>query len=85
MTEVDVQPTFHRVAHLILRAWPYYRPQLKHLVTYLLLNVLAGAIILVAGLISNDLLNNKVLVGTPLQPMQATLLLLDDSYVVGAR
>ena len=85
MTEVDVQPTFRRVAHLILRAWPYYRPQLKHLVTYLLLNVLAGAIILVAGLISNDLLNNKVLVGTPLQPMQATLLLLDDSYVVGAR
>ena len=85
MTEVDVQPTFRRVAHLILRAWPYYRPQLKHLVTYLLLNVLAGAIILVAGLIGNDLLNNKVLVGTPLQPMQATLLLLDDSYVVGAR
>jgi ABC-type multidrug transport system fused ATPase/permease subunit len=40
---------------------------------------------LVAGLIGNDLLNNKVLVGTPLQPMQATLLLLDDSYVVGAR
>lgn len=85
MTEVDVQPTFRRVAHLILRAWPYYRPQLKHLVTYLLLNVLAGAIMLVAGLIGNDLLNNKVLVGTPLQPMQATLLLLDDSYVVGAR
>jgi len=85
VTEVDVQPTFRRVAHLILRAWPYYRPQLKHLVTYLLLNVLAGAIILVAGLIGNDLLNNKVLVGTPLQPMQATLLLLDDSYVVGAR
>ncbi|MBT5228514.1 MAG: ABC transporter ATP-binding protein [Proteobacteria bacterium] len=85
MTEVDVQPTFRRLAHLILRAWPYYRPQLKHLVTYLLLNVLAGAIILVAGLIGNDLLNNKVLVGTPLQPMQATLLLLDDSYVVGAR
>lgn len=85
MTEVDVQPTFRRVAHLILRAWPYYRPQLKHLVTYLLLNVLAGAIMLVAGLIGNDLLNNKVLVGTPLQPMQATLLLLDDSYVVGVR
>jgi ABC-type multidrug transport system fused ATPase/permease subunit len=85
VTEVDVQPTFRRVAHLILRAWPYYRPQLKHLVTYLLLNVLAGAIMLVAGLIGNDLLNNKVLVGTPLQPMQATLLLLDDSYVVGAR
>jgi ATP-binding cassette, subfamily B, bacterial len=85
VTEVDVQPTFRRLAHLILRAWPYYRPQLKHLVTYLLLNVLAGAIILVAGLIGNDLLNNKVLVGTPLQPMQATLLLLDDSYVVGAR
>lgn len=85
MTEVDVQPTFRRVAHLILRAWPYHRPQLKHLVTYLLLNVLAGAIMLVAGLIGNDLLNNKVLVGTPLQPMQATLLLLDDSYVVGAR
>jgi ABC-type multidrug transport system fused ATPase/permease subunit len=85
VTEVDVQPTFRRVAHLILRAWPYYRPQLKHLVTYLLLNVLAGAIMLVAGLIGNDLLNNKVLVGTPLQPMQATLLLLDDSYVVGVR
>jgi ATP-binding cassette subfamily B protein len=81
VTAVDTQPTFRRVAHLILRAWPYYRPQLKHIITYVLLNVLSGAILLGGGLVGNDLLNNKVLIGTPLQPMQATLLLLDDSHV----
>ncbi|MDA0788851.1 MAG: ABC transporter ATP-binding protein [Proteobacteria bacterium] len=73
--------TFKNVLRLVLRAWPYYRPQLKHIITYLLLNVVTGALLLTSGLVGNDLLNNKVLVGTPLQPAQATLLFVDDSYV----
>ncbi len=73
--------TFKDIVRLVLRAWPYYRPQLKHIITYVLLNVASGGLILTGGLVGNDLFNNKVLVGTPLQPIQATLLLVDDSYV----
>ena len=70
-----------KIASLAWRAWPYYRPQLKHLITYLLINATSGALMLGGGLVANDLFNNKILVGEPLQPLQATLLFLDDGYV----
>lgn len=44
--------------------------------------MLMGGLIGGASLIGADLLNNKILVGKPLQPLQATLLLLDESYVI---
>lgn len=74
--------SFKKVASLIWRAWPFYRPLLKHIITYLLINVVSGVLMLGGGLVANDLFNNKVMIGIPLQPMQATLLFLDDSYVI---
>lgn len=69
------------IAGLIWRTWPYYKPQLKHLITYMCLNAAMGAVMVSAGFIAMDLFNNKILVGEPVQPLQATLLFLDDSYV----
>jgi ATP-binding cassette, subfamily B, bacterial len=73
--------SFRRIASLIWRAWPFYRPQMKHIISFLLLNALTGALMIVGGLLGNDLFNNKVMVGEPLQPIQASLLFLDNSYV----
>jgi ATP-binding cassette subfamily B protein len=69
------------IGKLILRTWPYYRPQLKHLITFLLLNMLMGTITGGAAFVGYDLLNNKILLGKPLQPLQATILGLSDSYL----
>ena len=38
--------------------------------------ILAGA-----GIVGTDLFNNKILVGDKLQPLQATVLFVDDTYV----
>ncbi len=66
---------------LALRTWPYMRPLLKHLIVLL---ALAGAGMLtgMAGLfVGADLLLNKVLIGEKLQPLQATVLFVDNEYV----
>jgi ABC-type multidrug transport system fused ATPase/permease subunit len=77
----DPEISFRKIASLIWRAWPFYRPQLKHVITFLLINVSSGGLLLTGGLVGNDLFNNKVMLGQPLQPLQASLLFLDDSYV----
>jgi len=70
-----------QIANLVWRCGPYYRPQLKHLVIYLSLNALAGVMILGATLVANDLMYNSVLGGSPVTSLQASYLLLDESYV----
>ena len=66
---------------LAWRCWPYYRPQLKHLVTFILINILLGTGILGAIIIGNDLIENKILLGERLEPLQASMLFLGDEYV----
>jgi len=69
------------VLRLAWRCWPYYRPQLKHLATFVLLNSLVGAIYMASAFIGNDLVENKILLGERLQPLQAVLLFVGDEYV----
>lgn len=69
------------VARLIGRAWPYYKPQLKHLIAFMSGNFLMGLLMVGAFYVGMDLLNNKILVGEKLQPLQASALFLDESYV----
>ena len=80
----DVPPktiTLAALGRLLLRTWPYYRPELKHLVTYASLNIFMGLVILGGTLVAQDVINNKILVGDALQTFQAALILVDDSYV----
>jgi len=73
--------TLKTIGKLIPRTWPYYKPQLKHLIAFLLLNLLMGGLMGGATFVGYDLLNNKVLLGKPLQPLQAVILGLDGSYL----
>ena len=65
---------------LLLRTWPYLKSQLRHIVSWVGLVMLMEIIWVFAFLVAFDLLNNKILVGQKLEPAQATLLFLDDSY-----
>ena len=66
---------------LVWRCWPYYRSQLKHLITYATLNTLMVLIFVSVYFVGNDLVENKILLGERLQPMQATVLLVGEEYV----
>ncbi len=68
--------------HLILRTWPYLYPQWPHLVLLVAMRMLIELIWTGAILVSYDVWSNKVLVGDMLEPMQASYLFLDDSYVL---
>ena len=73
--------SLRRIVQLTLKAWPFMRPLVKHLLilfgfTTFITLVLAGV-----GLVATDLFNNKILVGDKLQPLQAAALFVDDSYI----
>ncbi|MGI9322417.1 MAG: ABC transporter ATP-binding protein [Pseudomonadales bacterium] len=54
---------------------------MKHLVTFILINTLMGTIILGGIIIGTDLVENKILLGERLEPLQASMLFLGDEYV----
>jgi len=70
-----------KMFRLALRTWPYIRPMLKHLIFLAVLALLAGGAAMLAGFMGTDIFSNKVLVGTKLQPFQATVLFVGDEYV----
>ena len=73
--------SLRELGRLVLRTWPYMRPQLPHLVTWIVARYVLELVFLLATLIAFDLFNNKILLGEKLQPDQAVLLRLDESYV----
>jgi ABC-type multidrug transport system fused ATPase/permease subunit len=83
LTEVNDQQEYslREILKLAWRCWPYYRPQLKHLLTFIGLNVLVGLIIIAVYFVGFDLIENKVLLGERLQPLQASVLFLGEEYV----
>ena len=60
------------------------RPMMWHIIVILSLGFAMGAVVAFATTLGMDLFTNKVLIGGKIQPMQAFLLGLDDSYVVVA-
>ena len=66
---------------LAWRCWPYYRLQLRHIITFVVLNSLIGVAILGFTMLSSDLIENKILLGERLQPVQAQILFLENTYV----
>ena len=73
--------SLRQLARLVLRTWPYMRPQLRHLVTWIVARYVLVLVFLVSTLMAFDLFNNKILLGEKLQHDQAVLLQLDESYV----
>jgi ATP-binding cassette subfamily B protein len=69
------------LAKLFWRTWPYFRPQLRHLVTWIVASLLIDGLFIVATLVAYDLFNNKVLVGEKLEQLQVTVLRLDRDYL----
>ena len=82
----DIAPALgpRQFLRLALRTWPFLRPMLKHFVALLVAGAAAGLITAPLAALGIDVLYNKVLVGEKLQPLQAALLFLDESYVAPA-
>jgi ABC-type multidrug transport system fused ATPase/permease subunit len=73
--------TTRQLLRLFLRTWPFLKPEWKHIVGWFSLQFLSGVVVSLLMVLLLDVLNNKVLLGEPLEPLQADLMLLDDSYV----
>ncbi len=71
---------FMTVVRIFLRTWPHLKPQWKHIVAWFSLQFLSGVVVSLLAVIVFDVFNNKVLLGSPLEPIQATLMFLDSSY-----
>ena len=57
------------------------KPQLVHLVFWVVAVLLIEALFVVSMLIGSDLFNNKVIEAEKLEPQQAKMLLLTDDYI----
>jgi ABC-type multidrug transport system fused ATPase/permease subunit len=73
--------TFRRMGRIALKALPFMRPMLAHIIVILFLGFLMGFVTTSILTLYQNLLSDKVLVGEKIQPGQAFLLGLDDSYV----
>ena len=73
--------SLRELARLVLRTWPYMRPQLLHVVVWIVARFALELLFLFSALVAFDLFNNKILLGEKLQHDQAVLLRLDESYV----
>ncbi len=73
--------SFLALLKLFLRTWPYLKPQWKHIVAWFSLQFFSGVVISLLSVVLLDVFNNKVMLGDPLEPMQASVLMLDKSYV----
>ena len=69
-----------RFIQLLIKAWPFMRPLLKHWLILVSLTIFISVIFAGATFVGTDLFNNKILVGDKLQPLQAKVLLLGESY-----
>jgi hypothetical protein len=68
------------IAGLYLRVWPYLKPQWMHILAWFCISTLVLPTNMFIGLVEVQILNDKVLVGEPLDASQASLFVLDDSY-----
>lgn len=83
-TLADLPPIrARRIVQLALKCWPFIRPMLKHLLILLGVSACVSLLLLALGLLGTDLFSNKILVGDKLQPLQARLLFVDESFVLG--
>ena len=83
-TSVVPDISLRRMGHIAWKTIPFMRPMAKHIVFILVVGFLIGIIYAFALTLATDLFSNKVLVGEKIQPVQALVLGLDESYVTTA-
>ena len=82
-TLADLPPIrARRILQLAFKCWPFIRPLIRHFLIFLGASALVSLALFALGLLGTDLFNNKILVGDKLQPLQAQLLFVDESYVL---
>ena len=82
-TLTDLPPIrARRILQLAFKCWPFIRPLIKHLLVLIAGTVLVSLVLFAVFLLGADLFNNKILVGDKLQPVQAQLLFVDESFVL---
>jgi len=72
---------FKAIVRLFLRTWPYLKPNALHIVLWFLAQVGSYMGVSLIAVVLLDVLNNKIFLGGPLEPAQATFFLLDWTYV----
>ncbi len=70
-----------RIFKLAAKSWPYIKPMIRHLLLLAGLTALTSLILAGAGFIGADIFTNKILVGDKLQPLQASIMMVDETYV----
>ena len=68
------------VVRVFVRTWPYLKPQFLHILCWLALQLTSYTAVGVVMVLVDDVLNNKIMLGHPLEPAQTTLLMVDSSY-----
>ena len=71
-----------RILQLAFKCWPFIRPLIKHLLILIAGAALVSLVLFAVFLLGTDLFSNKILVGDKLQPLQAQLLFVDESFVL---
>ncbi len=84
-TDADEALDVGSALRLVRRCWPYYRPQLKHIVAYIIAGCIVGVLALGAMVVAEDIIQNKIGLGQRLQPLQATFLFIGDEYVTNGQ
>lgn len=74
--------SFGKIMRITWKCVPFLLPMWHHILLLLVLGGIAAASFYIGGLVTLDVVSNKILVGAKLQPIQAKVLLLDESYVV---
>lgn len=72
---------FTELGRILLRVWPFIKPQWKHVAAFLGINAINGTVVTIATLLVIDVYNNTVLEGESLESNQTTILFLDSTYV----
>ncbi len=82
-TLADLPPIrVRRILQLAFKCWPFIRPLIKHLLILTAGAALVSLVLFAIFFVGTDLFNNKILVGDKLQPLQAQLLFVDESFVL---
>ena len=83
LSRIDDVPevTGRRMLSVMVRSVPFMRPMAIHIVAMIIFGLAMTAIFTFLGLMTSDMWDNKMMVNDKMQPFQAFVLFVDDTYV----